>query len=1594
MPAATTTTIASNDNPALPGDSVTFTAHVQSAAGTPSGAVVFIRDATQLAEVVLDGSGSAAYTTTDLPGTDQNIQAIYRGDGQFAPSSSSLLDQAVGQRPQAITFAAIPDVTYGHAPIALAATASSGLSVSFQTVGPCQVSDGATVTITSAGICSITASQNGNANYLPAQDVTVTFTVGKATQTINLPNLPAATYGADPITLPATSSAGLDISYTVVGPCSVDSAVVTITGVGVCSVSASQSGNGDYLAAQTVTNSFTIGQANQTINVPPLTDTTYGAAPITLPQTSSAGLTITYITLGPCSVYGNVVTITGAGVCAVTATQNGNDNVMGAASVTNTFTVGQANQTIDLPAIGDTTYGAAPITLPQTSSAGLTITYITLGPCSVYGNVVTITGAGVCSVTATQNGNDNVIGATSVTNTFTVGQANQSISFPSIPDTTYGSGPISLPDASSAGLSITYVSVGPCSVYGDVVTISGAGLCSITATQNGNNNYLGAASITNTFYVGQANQTIDFPSLPPVGYGSGPISLGGSSSSGLQVTYTTTGPCSVAGGVVTISGAGLCSITAAQNGNGNYLGAASVTNTFTIDQANQTITFGAIPTVTFGSDPVPLDASSSSGLDISYAVAGPCSLIGSWVSIDGAGVCSVTASQSGNSNYFGAASVTNTFTIEQANQTITFGSISDTTYGSGPIPLTASSTSGLDISFEVTGPCSVIGQTVSIDGAGVCSVTATQKGNKNYIAAASVTNTFTIDKANQTITFDSIPGTIYGSGAVPLFVVSSSGLDISFEIVGPCSVIGHTVTISGAGLCSITAKQNGNGNYMAAVSVTNTLTIGARLLTVTAVADTKTYDGGVSSDGMPVITSGSLADGDTATWHQTFDTAHVGTGKKLTPYGTVDDGNGGANYDITFVSVSTGVIEARPVTVTALAGQGKVYGTADPALAYEVTSGSVVPGDDFTGAVTREPGENAGTYSITRGSLTLGPDYDLTVVPATFTITPAPLTITASDATATYGGTVPGITPTYTGFANGDTAYSLTSSPVCSTSAAGSSAAGTYETSCSGAIDPNYSISYVDGILAILPAPLTISASDASMPYGGIVPVIAPAYAGFVAGDTAESLTSAPVCSTAATASSPVGTYSTSCSGAVDANYSISYGPGALTVTPASLTISANDQTKTYGSSLDLETSAFVASGLVNADTVSSVDLESDGSASSAAAGTYAIHPSNASGSGLANYTITYEDGTLTVGKADSSVAVVCADAPYDGTPHSCTATASGAGITTPIDVSSSLIYSPDNVNAGTVTATATWTGDANHNGSTGSATFAIGKATVVCSITGYDLTYDAGSHIATGACTGVDGKPVSGSLDLSGTVHTAAGSYIDTWTFTDSSGNYAGASGTVSDAIVKAPLTITLGDGTKTYGTAFSGSISLTPSGLQGEDSVDCVRTSAGFAAGASAGSFVIGCGSISGTGIDNYTISYVPGTLTVTPATLTVTADSKSKTYGSANPGLTYSIAGFVNGDTMGVTNDATIYHGQILLTMNAPEIKDYLEKIPSNKSKGYGKPFNDIFKDAGYDFYKIDTSLFSPAEVVINELSDGSIYHVGAVNNDVTLKSFGLQ
>ena len=165
-----------------------------------------------------------------------------------------------------------------------------------------------------------------------------------------------------------------------------------------------------------------------------------------------------------------------------------------------------------------------------------------------------------------------------------------------------------------------------------------------------------------------------------------------------------------------------------------------------------------------------------------------------------------------------------------------------------------------------------------------------------------------------------------------------------------------------------------------------------------------------------------------------------------------------------------------------------------------------------------------------------------TSVAGDFAVTQAPLTITASSGSMAYGAAPPTITPNYSGFVNGDNIPSLTTRAACSTTAVQSSSVvnSPYASTCAGAVDPNYSFSYVAGSVAVTPVALTITAHNTSVPYG-TTPTIMPSYSGFVPGDSASSLTTQPTCSTPDTGSSAVAgsPYPSSCSGAVDPNYTI-----------------------------------------------------------------------------------------------------------------------------------------------------------------------------------------------------------------------------------------------------------------------------------------------------------------------------------------------------------------------------------------------------------------------------------------------------------------------
>ncbi len=198
---------------------------------------------------------------------------------------------------------------------------------------------------------------------------------------------------------------------------------------------------------------------------------------------------------------------------------------------------------------------------------------------------------------------------------------------------------------------------------------------------------------------------------------------------------------------------------------------------------------------------------------------------------------------------------------------------------------------------------------------------------------------------------------------------------------------------------------DGGANY-SYTFVTATGTINQLAITVTAATDTKTYDGTTESTASPIIT-GSLGTNDMAAFTQVFDSQNAGS-QLLTPTGFVIDGNGGKNYKVTFVD-SAGVITPRAVTVTANA-ESKIVGQPDPALTFNLTTGSLVASDAFTGTLSRVAGEAPGQYAILPGTLALSGNYDLSFLGANLTILSPTGTVTkvvaSSDPSSDYGEVV------------------------------------------------------------------------------------------------------------------------------------------------------------------------------------------------------------------------------------------------------------------------------------------------------------------------------------------------------------------------------------------------------------------------------------------------------------------------------------------------------------------------------------------------------------------------------------------------------------
>ena len=263
--------------------------------------------------------------------------------GTVSSPAGSTIQIAAGS--QTITFGAISSQTMGT-PVALNATASSGLTVNFAplTSTVCSVS-GNTATLLKIGKCTIQATQPGNTSYLAATPVDQSFEVTKGSQTITFGPISNQPYGTPPFTLTATASSGLTVKYasTTKPVCTVSGATVTLVKAGTCTISASQAGNANWAAATPVAESFQVTKASQTITFGSLPNVPLSTGSITVSATASSGLTVAFAstTTKVCTVSGTKVTLIKTGTCTIKATQPGNVDYSAAALVDQSFQVTQ-----------------------------------------------------------------------------------------------------------------------------------------------------------------------------------------------------------------------------------------------------------------------------------------------------------------------------------------------------------------------------------------------------------------------------------------------------------------------------------------------------------------------------------------------------------------------------------------------------------------------------------------------------------------------------------------------------------------------------------------------------------------------------------------------------------------------------------------------------------------------------------------------------------------------------------------------------------------------------------------------------------------------------------------------------------------------------------------------------------------------------------------------------------------------------------------------------------------------------------------------------------------------------------------------------
>ena len=803
-------------------------------------------------------------------------------------------------------------------------------------------------------------------------------------------------------------------------------------------------------------------------------------------------------------------------------------------------------------------------------------------------------------------------------------------------------------------------------------------------------------------------------------------------------------------------------------------------------------------------------------------------------------------------------------------------------------------------------------------------VTASFAGDPNN-KASNGSNSLTVNPAPLTITAASASRT-YGDPN-PALTGTIVGIQNGDNVTASYSTTATATSPVGTYAIVPTASDNGTGalaNYTVSI-VNGTLTVNPAQLTVTAANATMLF-----GDPVPALTGTvtGIKNGENITAsYSTSATSTSNVGSYPIVPAVSDNGTGVlANYSVSLVNGALTITQA-PLTVTA-ANASMIYGDAVPALSGTITgirNGNNITATYSTAATSASP---VGTYPITptlsdNGTGALA-NYSITSNNGTLTINQAPLTITAANASMIYGDPLPAFSGTITGIKNAD---NITAT--YSTAATSASNVGTYaivpapSDNGTGAL-ANYNVTLVNGTLTINPAPLSVTADNATRVYGDPNPAFTGTITGLKNGDNIT------FSATSADATAAVGTYPI-VPALVDpnsklGNYTVTATNGTLTVTPAPLTVIAANASMVFGDAVPTLTGT--VSGIKNGDNITGVYTTTATSASPV--GTYPITASASdNGTGkLTNYTVTPVNATLTVNPAPLTVAGTNATMVFGDPVPAVTGTVTGLKNGNTISVTfSTSATSTSPVGNYAIVPSVTDPNNvlSNYTLSVVNGTLTITPAPLTVAGTNAAMIYGDPVPAVTGTITGLkNGDTIGATFSTPATSASPVGNYAIIPTVTDPNnvlGNYTLSVVNGVLQISPAPLTVTAASVSRLYGDpnpVFTGTIT----GIKNGDNITATYSSATDAT-TTVGSYpIVPSVSDNGTGaLANYILTSNNGTLTINPAPLTIQADDATAPVGGPFPTFTGTITGLKNGDVItasySTTADATSPAGTYPIT-----------------------------------------------------------------------------